>query len=70
MSDLPCEARMAEIDVSLRNFGAELSALGTALLAIDRCTVDARSKFHAIEDRRSELMADFSMLRSEVRRTT
>lgn len=66
--DIPFEVRMAEIEVSLRNFGAEFSALGIALEAIERCTVDARSKFHAIQDRRSELMADFAQLRAEVRR--
>lgn len=68
MMDRSFETRMAEIDVSLRNLGAELSALGTALVAIERCTVDASSKFNAVQDRRSELMADFAQLRADMRK--
>lgn len=66
--DTPFESRMAEIEVSLRNFGAELSSLGTALLAIERCTIDARGKFQAVQDRRQELMAEFATLRADMRR--
>jgi hypothetical protein len=68
MLDRPFESRMAEIYVELLNLGAEMDALGTAVTAIERCTVDARSKFHAAQDRRQTLMADFAMLRADVRR--
>lgn len=67
MLDRPFEARMVEIDVELSNLGSEMGALGTAIAAIERCTVDARSKFHAIHDRRSELMAYLARLRADVR---
>lgn len=70
MSDRPCEARMAEIDVEIRNLGAEMDALGVAISAIERCTVDALSKYHAVVARRQTILADFAMLRAEVRRTT
>jgi hypothetical protein len=68
--DRPFEARMAEIDVELRNLRAEMGSLRTAIDAVERCSVDARSKFEAVMSRSQNLMADFAMLRADVRRTT
>ena len=65
----PFESRMAEIDAELRNFGEEMRLFGTALKAIERCTVDALIKFDALQDRRQLLLADFARLRADVRRT-
>jgi hypothetical protein len=68
MMDRPFEAKVAEIEASFRNLGAELSALGTALEAIEKCSINARGLFHAVQDRRQELMADLAMLRADIRR--
>ncbi len=68
MMDRPFEAKMSEIDIELRNLGAEMGALGTAIAAIERCSVDALNKYQAIVLRRQELLASFATLRAEVRR--
>ena len=68
MLDRPLESRMAEIDVELRNLGAEIDDLGTALEAGERFAVNARFKHQAIVARRQTLMADVAMLRADVRR--
>jgi hypothetical protein len=68
MLDRPFESRMAEIDVELRNLGEEMLGLGLALRANERCSVDALSKWEAIAERRQTIIADFAMLRADVRR--
>lgn len=69
-ADRPFEAKMAEIDNSLRNLCEEMRVLGASLRANERVVIDALLKFEAIQARRQELMAGFSMLRADVRRTS
>ena len=69
MMDRPIEAKLAEIDVELKNLGAEMHSLWVALEAGERCITDARMKFHAIQDRRHSICSLSAQLRAEVRRS-